>query len=100
MARLNQPYSRVNVPRYGPKIVADSSGDYHAFDLMRVQITDVTKEPWRGPARLQLLQHVMAPVADLPVLEVIEASHIVTDLTLAGLVPVFNYLGLIKARNS
>ena len=36
----------------------------------------------RGPARLQLFEHVNAPLADLPVLEVVSASHILTDLTL------------------
>ncbi|MCF8608376.1 acetoacetate decarboxylase family protein [Gordonia sp. HY442] len=61
--------------------------------LVRTEITDVTvKEAWTGPARLQLLEHVMAPMADLPVLEVVSASHIVTDLTLAPVPPVFDYL--------
>jgi len=41
---------------------------------------------------LQLFQHVLAPLADLPVLEVVSASHILTDLTLSGVQPVFDYL--------
>ncbi len=41
------------------------------------------KERWTGPARLQLFEHALAPMADLPVREIISASHIVTDLTLA-----------------
>lgn len=52
----------------------------------------VIKEAWHAPARLQLFEHVLAPLADLPVLEIIEASHIITDLTLAMPEPVHNYL--------
>jgi acetoacetate decarboxylase len=92
---------QIRTPQYGLKIVADRSGGYHAFDLMRTQITDVAvKESWKGPARLQLLQHVMAPVADLPVLEVVSSSHILTDLTLAGFDSVFSYLDVINASRS
>ncbi|MCU1696714.1 MAG: acetoacetate decarboxylase, partial [Mycobacterium sp.] len=62
-------------------------------ELVRTEITDiVVKEAYTGPARLQLFQHVLAPLADLPVLEVVSASHILTDLTLAGVKPVFDYL--------
>jgi acetoacetate decarboxylase len=62
-------------------------------ELVRTEITDiVVKEAYTGPARLQLFEHVLAPLADLPVLEVVSASHILTDLTLAGVKPVFNYL--------
>ena len=50
------------------------------------------KGAWTGPARLQLNQHVLAPLADLPVLEIVDASHILTDLTLDGVQPVHNYL--------
>ena len=39
------------------------------------------KGAWAGPARLELFEHV-APVADLPVREVVSAVRVVTDLTL------------------
>ncbi|MFC4186481.1 MULTISPECIES: acetoacetate decarboxylase family protein [Streptomyces] len=35
---------------------------------------------WTGPARLELLAHALAPLADLPVREVVSASHLLTDL--------------------
>lgn len=61
--------------------------------LMRTRITDlVVKQAWTGPARLQLSAHVMAPLADLPVLEVVSASHVLTDLTLAPFETVHDYL--------
>jgi acetoacetate decarboxylase len=67
--------------------------DLWVCDLARTEITDLTvKEAWTGPARLQLFAHVMAPLADLPVLEIVSASHIITDLTLAPMRPVHDYL--------
>lgn len=60
---------------------------------MRSQITDITiKGAWSGPARLQLFEHALAPLADLPVREVLSASHILTDLTLGRPRAVFDYL--------
>ena len=40
------------------------------------------KGAWTGPAALPLMPHALAPVADLPVLEVVSAIHIFVDLTL------------------
>ncbi len=75
------------------KTVPGYDGPPRVQELVRTRITDVTvKGAWTGPARLQLFQHVLAPLADLPVLEVVSASHILTDLTLAGVEPVHDYL--------
>ena len=55
--------------------------------------TDISvKEAWTGPARLQLFEHALAPMADLPVREVVAASHTRVDLTLAPFAPGFDYL--------
>ena len=44
---------------------------------------DVTlKGAWEAPAGLELHQHALAPVADLPVREVVSAVHLMTDLAL------------------
>jgi Acetoacetate decarboxylase (ADC) len=40
------------------------------------------KGAWEGPAALQLFQHALAPVAGLPVLEVISGVQLQSDLTL------------------
>jgi acetoacetate decarboxylase len=46
-------------------------------------LTEVTlKGAWSGPGALELHPHALAPVASLPVLEVVSAVHISTDLTL------------------
>ena len=47
---------------------------------------------YSGPSRLQLFAPVMGRMADLPVLKVLSASHIVTGLTLAGFTPVYDDL--------
>ncbi|MGV8985225.1 MAG: acetoacetate decarboxylase [Cypionkella sp.] len=52
-------------------------------ELVRYHMTDVTvKGAWSGPAGLELHAHALAPVSDLPVLEVLSAVHILADLTL------------------
>jgi acetoacetate decarboxylase len=51
--------------------------------LVGYNLTDIqVKDAWSGPARLALLPHVNAPVADLPVKRVIGAVHFIADLTL------------------
>jgi acetoacetate decarboxylase len=50
------------------------------------------KGAWTGPARLQLFEHALAPLADLPVREIVSTSHILVDLTLGRAECVFDYL--------
>ncbi|MFH8347668.1 acetoacetate decarboxylase [Streptomyces sp. NPDC018045] len=90
---LEAAREQIAVPTYMLKIVPGYDGAPRVCELVRTEITDlVVKEAYTGPARLQLFEHVLAPLADLPVREVVSASHIVTDLTLAGAVPVHDYL--------
>ncbi|MEU0464066.1 acetoacetate decarboxylase [Amycolatopsis sp. NPDC006131] len=84
---------QIAVPTFMLKIVPGYDGRPRVAELVRTRITDVTvKEAWTGPARLQLFEHVLAPLADLPVREVVSASHVLTDLTLAPVTPVHDYL--------
>jgi acetoacetate decarboxylase len=54
---------------------------------------DVTvKGAWEGTAALELFHHALAPVASLPVLEVISGVHILSDLTLGLGTVVHDYL--------
>ena len=48
--------------------------------------------PGSGPAALELFHHALAPVASLPVLEVLSATHIICDLTLNLGTVVHDYL--------
>ncbi|HMN20946.1 MAG TPA: acetoacetate decarboxylase [Ottowia sp.] len=68
-------------------------GEPRIAELLRTQITDITiKGAWKGPARLQLFEHALAPMADFPVREIVSASHILTDLTLARAKRCHDYL--------
>ncbi|MEX0378894.1 acetoacetate decarboxylase [Bacillus sp. S4] len=83
----------ISRPNFMVKIATGYEGQLKVCDLVRTQITDITiKEAWTGPARLQLFEHALAPLADLPVLEVVSATHILTDLTLNAVQPVYNFL--------
>ena len=51
--------------------------------LVAYNLTDITvKGAWAGPARLHLIPHVNAPVADLPVKKLLGGTHFIADLTL------------------
>ncbi|MFE7113242.1 acetoacetate decarboxylase [Streptomyces sp. NPDC057575] len=90
---LDEARAEVCSPTFMVKTVPNYDGTPRICELVRTQITDVTvKSAYTAPARLQLFAHVMAPLADLPVLEVVGASHIVTDLSLNLVEPVYDYL--------
>lgn len=90
---IEEARREISRPNFMIKIVRGYDGKLKICDLVRTQITDITiKGAWRGPARLQLFEHALAPLADLPVLEIVSSSHILTDLTLTAAYPVFDYL--------
>ncbi|HEY9773665.1 MAG TPA: acetoacetate decarboxylase [Planktothrix sp.] len=59
-----------------------------AFNLCNIHV----KGAWSGPARLHLVPHVNAPVADLPVKKCIGGSHFIADLTLPYGRVLYDYL--------
>lgn len=62
-------------------------------ELARNNLQNVTvKGAWTGPARLELFQHALAPVGDLPVLEIVSAKHLLCDLTLGLGEVAYDYL--------
>src|SRR3546814_16972660 len=70
-------------PNYLLKVIPHVDGSTRVCELVRFHLEDVTlKGAWTGPAALQLCPHALAPVADLPVLEVLSAKPLVADLTL------------------
>ncbi|MFD7597441.1 acetoacetate decarboxylase [Kitasatospora sp. NPDC059812] len=80
-------------PNFMVKTVPNYDGTPRICELVRTRITDITvKSAFTGPARLELFAHAIAPLADLPVLEIVGASHIITDLTLNPVEPVHDYL--------
>ncbi|MEZ5774363.1 MAG: acetoacetate decarboxylase [Hyphomicrobiaceae bacterium] len=70
-------------PNFLLKIIPHVDGSPRICELVRYELQDVTlKGAWSGPAALDLRSHALAPVADLPVLEVVSAVHLRADLTL------------------
>lgn len=80
-------------PTWLLKIIPHVDGTPRICELVEYYLEDVTlKGAWTGPAALNLASHALAPVAELPVLEVISASHLVADLTLGLGKVVHDYL--------
>ncbi|MFG6468420.1 acetoacetate decarboxylase [Roseateles sp. BYS87W] len=75
------------------KIIPHVDGSPRICELARYFLEDVTvKGAWTGPAALELAHHALAPVAQLPVLEVVSAMHLLTDMTLGLGTVVHDYL--------
>ena len=80
-------------PNFLLKIIPHVDGTPRICEIVEYHLEDVTlKGAWSGPAALQLFEHAMCDVARLPVREIVSASHILTDLTLAPVKPVHDYL--------
>lgn len=83
----------VEAPAFLLKIIPHVDCTPRICELVRYRAKDVTvKGAWEGPARLELFHHALAPVADLPVREVVSAVHVLTDLTLGLGAVVHDYL--------
>src|SRR6202171_4131346 len=83
----------LSAPNYLLKIIPHVDGTARICELVRYYCEDITvKGAWEGPAALELFHHALAPVASLPVLEVISGVHIQTDLTLGLGTVVHDYL--------
>ncbi len=83
----------LEAPSFLLKIIPHVDCTPRICELVRYSLTDLTvKGAWEGPAGLELHAHALAPVADLPVLEVLSAVHILSDLTLGLGTVVHDYL--------
>jgi acetoacetate decarboxylase len=83
----------LEVPGYLLKIIPHVDCTPRICELVRYSLTDITvKGAWEGPAGLELFDHALAPVAELPVIQVLSAIHILTDLTLGLGAIVHDYL--------
>ncbi len=75
------------------KIVPDVDGTLKICQLVAYNLTDIhIKDSWISPARLHLIPHVNAPVADLPVKRIIGGQHFIGDFTLPYGRILFDYL--------
>ena len=73
----------LTAPNYLLKVIPHVDCSPRICELVCYYMEDiVVKGAWEGPAALQLFHHALAPIADLPVVEVLSGTHIQTDLTL------------------
>jgi len=80
-------------PNFLLKVIPHVDGRPRVCELVRYHLEEVTvKGAWSGPASLQLNPHALAPVSELPVLEILSAKHLVADLTLGLGTVVHDYL--------
>ena len=83
----------LQAPSFLLKIIPHVDCTPRICELVRYFMTDITvKGAWEGPAALELHAHALAPVASLPVREVLSAIHIQSDLTLGLGEVVHDYL--------
>jgi acetoacetate decarboxylase len=80
-------------PNFLLKIIPHVDGTARICELVEYYLEDITvKGAWTGPGALAMTPHAMAPVAELPVLEVMSSVHILADLTLGLGKVVHDYL--------
>ncbi|MDH2384532.1 acetoacetate decarboxylase [Bradyrhizobium sp. CER78] len=80
-------------PNFLLKIIPHVDGSPRICELVEYHLEDIVlKGAWTGPAALALTPHALAPVAELPVLEIVSAVHIRADLTLGLGKVVHDYL--------
>ena len=74
---------KLAAPNFLLKIIPHVDGTARICELVRFHCKHINvKGAWTGPAALDLFSHALAPVAELPVLQVLSAKHVVADLTL------------------
>jgi acetoacetate decarboxylase len=92
-ADLAQVKAAFAEPNFLLKIIPHVDGTPRICELVEYHLEQlVLKGAWTGPAALALTPHALAPVAELPVLEIVSAVHIRADLTLGLGKVVHDYL--------
>jgi len=92
-ADLEAVKASLAAPNFLLKIIPHVDGTARVCELVEYYLEDVTvKGAWTSPAALELRPHALAPVAELPVLEVVSAIHMICDLTLGLGKVVHDYL--------
>jgi acetoacetate decarboxylase len=70
-------------PGFLLKIIPHVDGSPRICELVRYRRGNIAlKGAWTGPAALALYSHALAPIADLPVREVVSGAHLIADYTL------------------
>jgi acetoacetate decarboxylase len=81
------------------KLIPGVDGSMQIAQLVAYNMCDATiKGAWSGEARLHLVPHVNAPVADFPVKRIIGGSHFIADITLPYGKVIHDYLNTKTAK--
>jgi len=81
------------LPNFLLKIIPHVDGTARICELVEYHLEDIyLKGVWTGPGSLSLVPHALAPVADLPLRELVSTTHFVANLTLGLGKVVFDYL--------
>jgi len=89
----NKAIASLEAPAFLLKIVPHVDGTPRICELVRYSMQcKEFKGAWSGPGALDLFAHALAPVADLPVREVLSAVHLKADLLLPYGEVVHDYL--------
>jgi acetoacetate decarboxylase len=92
-ADLSAVLASLTAPNFLLKIIPHVDGTPRICEIVEYHLTDIDlKGAWTGPGSLTLISHALAPLAELPVLEIISATHILADLTLGLGKVVHDYL--------
>jgi acetoacetate decarboxylase len=98
-ADLDAVRASLATPNFLLKIIPHVDGTARICELVEYHLEDVTlKGAWTGPAALSLVPHALAPVAELPVLEIVSSVHLICDLTLGLGKVAYDYLVASPAR--
>jgi acetoacetate decarboxylase len=82
-ADLEPVQASLAAPNFLLKIIPHVDGTPRICELVEYYLEDIDlKWAFTGPAGLTLASHALAPLAELPVLEIISAAHFKADLTL------------------
>lgn len=91
----------LETPGFLLKWIPHIDGSPRICELVKFRAGDlVVHGAWSGEATLELHPHVQAPVATLPVLEVVSATHVIADLSLGDAEIAHDYLRERAARQS
>ena len=97
----SQIKAAMSAPNFLIKVIPHVDGTARICELVEFRLVNIEiRGAWAAPGSLQLNPHALAPVADLPMLEVVSAVHFIADLTLGLGKVVHDYLQPAAMRTS
>jgi acetoacetate decarboxylase len=98
-AHVEEIKNKMSKTQVNLKVIPSCDGNgYDALQLVAYNLEQIEIiGAWAGPARLHLVPHVNAPVADLPVRKIIGGNHFIANLTLPYGRILHNYLATAAA---